>query len=140
MGVKGLTKYLNECEKELVVRLAPIRVRTMTPMHNVVFFHFLGLWKKLLAVTVFLAIASVVCALMLAPSSPYVKAKCRANSIKGHSLTFKFYPKDSDVRVLFLLERFPIKCRRIKTKVTITANQSERKYYREPIRMKIKTS
>lgn len=112
----------------------------MTPMHNVVFFHFLGLWKKLLAVTVFLAIASVVCALMLAPSSPYVKAKCRANSIKGHSLTFKFYPKDSDVRVLFLLERFPIKCRRIKTKVTITANQSERKYYREPIRMKIKTS
>ncbi|XP_058954341.2 uncharacterized protein [Pocillopora verrucosa] len=59
-----------------------------------------GLWKKLLAVTVFLAIASVVCALMLAPSSPYVKAKCRANSIKDHTLTFKFYPKDSDDEVI----------------------------------------
>lgn len=59
-----------------------------------------GLGKKLLAVTVFLAVASLVCALMLAPSSPYVKAKCRANSMKDHTLTFKFYPKDSDEEII----------------------------------------
>lgn len=54
------------------------------------------MWKKLLAVTIFLAVVGVVCGLMLAPNSPYVKQKCRANSIKGHYLSFKFYPPQSD--------------------------------------------
>ena len=73
-------------------------------MHLTKFFlHiFLGMWKKLLAVTIFLAVVGVVCGLMLAPNSPYVKQKCRADSIKGHSLSFKFYPPHSDVRPVCL--------------------------------------
>jgi len=60
------------------------------------------MWKKLLGVTIFLAIVGIVCGLMLAPNSPYVKQKCRANSIKGHYLSFKFFPPDSDVRFVSL--------------------------------------
>ena len=52
----------------------------------------------MLGVIIFLAIVAVVCGVMLAPNSPYVKQKCRANSIKGHSLSFTFYPPHSDVR------------------------------------------
>ena len=70
-------------------------------IHLAIFFIFLGMWKKLLAVTIFLAIVGIVCGLMLAPNSPYVKQKCRANSIKGRYLSFKFYPPDSDVRLFF---------------------------------------
>ena len=56
------------------------------------------MWKKLLAVTIFLAVVGVVCGLMLAPNSPYVKQKCKAGSMNGHCLSFKFYPPGSDVR------------------------------------------
>lgn len=90
-ALEQLRHSLEEMKDNLTISIDTVGVR-ITRMQR----GWRGMWKKLLAVTIFLAVVGVVCGLMLAPNSPYVKQKCRADSIKGHYLSFKFYPPNSD--------------------------------------------